>query len=408
MKKKVIIISSITLVFVLAVALIILLVFNKDKDLNTEKEKFDNEIVSILTIDVNPSIEINLNKNNIVVSVVALNDDAKVVINNLNYEKENLENVLSMLVDSLEQNNYLSDENNLILINVDSKDEKLLELVKNKTNESLEKNKVNAEIVIQQVEETSELKELAEKNNITISKAYYIQEQIKNEEGLKVEDFKDTSITEIKEKINNYKQEQEQKKQEEQNEESKEKATKTYTCTPPNNLKDTEWCNWNNKRPQSCEFYYDDISTDKVRGYALSRYNLNDSASTYITTQEYKGASYCRAHIVKITTSSEKIISYWDSHTGEFLKEKRETAPTYISTETAKTVAKNYIKNNKNNAFDEAEIKYSEVNSGTDRDGGPDEYYRHQVLFIMNDGTHYTVDVDAVTKEVKYYRTWTN
>ena len=206
MKKKVIIISSVLLVFVLVVALIISLVFNKKKDLNTEQEKFDNEIVSILTIDVNPSIEINLNKDNIVVSVVALNDDAKVVVNNSNYEKENLENVLSMLVDSLKQNNYLSDEKNLILINVDSKDENLLEMVKNKTNESLEKNKVNGEIVIQQVEETSELKELAEKNNITISKAYYIQEQIKNEEGLKVEDFKDTSITEIKEKVNNYKQ----------------------------------------------------------------------------------------------------------------------------------------------------------------------------------------------------------
>lgn len=216
MKKKVIIISSALLLFVLLVALIISLVFNKKKDLNKGQEKFDNDIVSILTIDVNPSIEINLNKDNIVVSVVALNDDAKVVVNNSNYEKENLENVLSMLVDSLKQNNYLSDEKNLILINVDSKDENLLEMVKNKTNESLEKNKVNGEIVIQQIEETSELKELAEKNNITISKVYYIQEQIKNEEGLKVEDFKDTSITEIKEKVNNYKQEQEKKKQEEQ------------------------------------------------------------------------------------------------------------------------------------------------------------------------------------------------
>ena len=85
MKKKVIIISSITLVFVLAVALIILLVFNKDKDLNIEKEKFDNEIVSILTIEVNPSIEINLNKTNIVVSVVALiiNDDSRMWGNKL-------------------------------------------------------------------------------------------------------------------------------------------------------------------------------------------------------------------------------------------------------------------------------------------------------------------------------------
>lgn len=216
MKKKVIIISSVLLVFVLVVALIISLVFNKKKDLNTEQEKFDSDTVSILTIDINPSIEINLNKDNIVISVVALNDDAKIVVNNSNYEKENLENVLSMLVDSLKQNNYLSDEKNLILINVDSKDENLLEMVKNKTNESLEKNKVNGEIVIQQVEETSELKELAEKNNITISKAYYIQEQIKNEEGLKVEDFKDTSITEIKDKVNGYKQEQEKKKQEEQ------------------------------------------------------------------------------------------------------------------------------------------------------------------------------------------------
>ena len=216
MKKKVIIISLALLLFVLLVALIISLVFNKKKDLNAEQEKFDNDIVSILTIDVNPSIEINLNKDNIVVSVVALNDDAKVVVNNSNYEKENLENVLSMLVDSLKQNNYLSDENNLILINVDSKDEKLLELVKNTTNESLEKNKVNGEIVIQQVEETSKLKELAEKNNITVSKAYYIQEQIKNEEGLKVEDFKETPIAEIKDKVNDYKQEQEKKKQEEQ------------------------------------------------------------------------------------------------------------------------------------------------------------------------------------------------
>ena len=143
MKKKVIIISSALLLFVLLVALIISLVFNKKKDLNKGQEKFDNDIVSILTIDVNPSIEINLNKDNIVVSVVALNDDAKVVVNNSNYEKENLENVLSMLVDSLKQNNYLSDKNNLILINVDSKDEKILELVKNTTNESLEKNKVN-------------------------------------------------------------------------------------------------------------------------------------------------------------------------------------------------------------------------------------------------------------------------
>ena len=43
---------------------------------------WDNRVVSIITLDINPSIEIKLNRKEKVVSVVALNSDAKEVISN--------------------------------------------------------------------------------------------------------------------------------------------------------------------------------------------------------------------------------------------------------------------------------------------------------------------------------------
>ena len=42
--------------------------------------KYTNKIVSTVTLDINPSIEINLNKSNKVVNVIALNEDAKDII----------------------------------------------------------------------------------------------------------------------------------------------------------------------------------------------------------------------------------------------------------------------------------------------------------------------------------------
>lgn len=390
MKKKVIIISSITLVFVLAVALIILLVFNKDKDLNTEKEKFDNEIVSILTIDVNPSIEINLNKNNIVVSVVALNDDAKVVINNLNYEKENLEKFLSMLVDSLEQNNYLSDENNLILINVDSKDEKLLELVKNKTNESLEKNKVNAEIVIQQVEETSELKELAEKNNITISKAYYIQEQIKNEEGLKVEDFKDTSITEIKEKVNNYKQEQEKKKQEEQKNNSQNN----------NSNNNSGRTGTSNKSMQ--DLYAEGfMERDKLAPIFFNKYGISSSAEFGTASTRDSRCKYGYADQVYAVDNGYKHIAIMCNMTGDiydYRKEQLIDMSRVIGEDRAWEIAVNKVLSDK--GFDREEINDDSKRISFSYQNTAPSNYIYFVYFTTKTQGGYRISIDSISGKI--------
>ena len=43
---------------------------------------WSNMTISTITLDINPSIEINLKRNSKVKSVIALNDDAKDIINN--------------------------------------------------------------------------------------------------------------------------------------------------------------------------------------------------------------------------------------------------------------------------------------------------------------------------------------
>ena len=174
MKNKVLLVI-ILLVFTVFVLLGIFFINRQKKE-----DIFDSTIVSTITIDINPSLEVNLNKDNIVVSVNALNEDSKVIVSNKIFSEEKFEVVMEELIDSLKENNYLSNDNNTILINVDSKNNQLSNLVKNETNKILNNKQIQAELIMQQVEITEELKKIATDNNITISKAYYISEQIKD------------------------------------------------------------------------------------------------------------------------------------------------------------------------------------------------------------------------------------
>ena len=80
MKKKVFIIILIVVLVGLITAGCIYAINKHNKNLDNGKEPenyIDTTIVATLTIDVNPSIEINLNSENIVVSVKPLNEDSK-------------------------------------------------------------------------------------------------------------------------------------------------------------------------------------------------------------------------------------------------------------------------------------------------------------------------------------------
>ena len=75
---------------------------------------------SYVTVDVNPSIEYTLNRLNRVINVVALNEDATEIVDSLDSTIKNktLSDALAETITVLKDNNYLSDEDASILIDV--------------------------------------------------------------------------------------------------------------------------------------------------------------------------------------------------------------------------------------------------------------------------------------------------
>ncbi len=84
----------------------------------------------IIALDVNPSIEIKVNKKEQVLEANALNEDAKTVLGDMNFKKLDLEVAINAIIGSMLSHGYLSADQNSILISVSSKDAQKAELIK--------------------------------------------------------------------------------------------------------------------------------------------------------------------------------------------------------------------------------------------------------------------------------------
>ena len=84
----------------------------------------NNRVVSTITLDINPSIELGLTKNEIVRSIVALNDDAKRIVNS-DLNGKSLNEILKVITNNLIENGYANENQIMILLHsqgtIDSK-----------------------------------------------------------------------------------------------------------------------------------------------------------------------------------------------------------------------------------------------------------------------------------------------
>ncbi len=85
-----------------------------------------------IALDVNPSIEIEINGKEKVKEVRALNEDARIVIGDMDLEDVDLDVVLYALIGSMLDHGYLSTDQNSILVSIDSKDETRANALKEK------------------------------------------------------------------------------------------------------------------------------------------------------------------------------------------------------------------------------------------------------------------------------------
>ena len=177
-----------------------------------------NKIVAVVTMDINPSVSLSLNRMGKVIKAEGINEDGKKLLEDNKLKGKSLENAIDNISDLVIDNGYFSNVNNHILINVEGKIKE--DVSKILTNEIKEKN-IECEIIFQELSDSS--KENASKYGISENKASYIEEVIKDNKDITFEDLKDKSINEINEFI------EEKKEEESKKEEDKKPTTNSGT-----------------------------------------------------------------------------------------------------------------------------------------------------------------------------------
>ena len=149
---------------------------------------------SSITLDINPSIRINLNRKGIVKSVKALNEDAKEVVNDL--EGKILNDTLDKLAENIVEKGYVDDRHLEIILYTKGKISN--GEVIDKVIDSFKEQEVDTSVII--VENISkEDKKLAKKYDISPSKASYINSIIDTNENIEPEALVEKSVEELKE-----------------------------------------------------------------------------------------------------------------------------------------------------------------------------------------------------------------
>lgn len=153
----------------------------------------NSRVDSVIGIDVNPSIELSVNRRSEVLKAVPLNDDAIEILSDMELKGVDLNVAVNAVIGSMVKHGYLDDLDNAILVTVSndsvSKAANLRAAVVDDIQSSLEENQVNAVVYDQQAVEMDEVKALASQYGISYGKAYFIQELIDQNPSLDVEDM---------------------------------------------------------------------------------------------------------------------------------------------------------------------------------------------------------------------------
>lgn len=128
-----------------------------------------------MSLDVNPSVEIQVNRKDQVLEVTPLNEDGKRVIGDMDFSGSDLDVTVNALIGSMLQNGYLSELANSILISVDNDDAQrgaeLQEQLTQEVNNLLQTNSFSGAVLSQTVSDDNALRAQAEQYGITLGKA---------------------------------------------------------------------------------------------------------------------------------------------------------------------------------------------------------------------------------------------
>ncbi len=155
-------------------------------------------LAAVVSLDVNPSIELNVDKDEKIISAKGLNDDGRRVLGDMELEGSSLEVAVNAVIGSMLKNGYLDDMANSILVSVSGVNgydaDKLRSTLADDVNRQLE----NCSVLSQDVSNAdSDTVKLADKYGITVGKAALIRQIVAADSRHSFEELAPLSINEL-------------------------------------------------------------------------------------------------------------------------------------------------------------------------------------------------------------------
>lgn len=142
--------------------------------------RVNHMVDATVSLDVNPSVELQVNQKERVLNVKALNEDGRIIVGNMDLSGSSLDVAVNALIGSMLQNGYLNELANSILISVDNDDPvrgaDLQARLSAEVDRLLQTDSFSASVLSQTVVRSSELQQTAEQYGITLGKAQLIQD----------------------------------------------------------------------------------------------------------------------------------------------------------------------------------------------------------------------------------------
>ena len=165
-----------------------------------------NAVASVVSLDVNPSIELKVSRNEKVLVCTPLNEDAKAILadmsNGADLKGAKLDVAVNAIVGSLVRNGYLDSISSAIMISVEDKDaaraEKLQQELASAVDVALQTGESKASVLTQTLTQDAAREQQARENSISTGKAALVNRVLAINPTLKFDALAKLSVEELK------------------------------------------------------------------------------------------------------------------------------------------------------------------------------------------------------------------
>ena len=165
-----------------------------------------NAVASVVSLDVNPSIELKVNSSEKVLVCTPLNEDAKAILadmsNGADLKGAKLDVAVNAIVGSLVRNGYLDSISSAIMISVEDKNadraQKLQQELASAVDVALQTGESKASVLTQTLTQDAAREQQARENNISTGKAALVNRVLAINPALKFDALAKLSVEELK------------------------------------------------------------------------------------------------------------------------------------------------------------------------------------------------------------------